>query len=51
MNPLDHTFRRPLACALPPDEFAAFDDPDYVKIVWNLRADPLGSVARGRPKS
>jgi hypothetical protein len=28
--------------ALPPDEFAAFDEPDYVKIVWNLRADPVG---------
>ena len=28
--------------ALPPDQFAAFDEPDYVKIVWTLRADPLG---------
>jgi hypothetical protein len=26
---------------LPPDEFAAFNDPDYVKIVWTLRADPV----------
>lgn len=26
--------------ALPPDEFAAFVEPGYVKIVWNLRADP-----------
>ena len=25
--------------ALPPDEFAAFREPDYVKIVWTLRAD------------
>jgi hypothetical protein len=25
--------------ALPPGEFAAFHEPDYVKIVWNLRAD------------
>ena len=25
-----------------PERFAAFDEPDYVKIVWNLRADPLG---------
>ena len=25
---------------LPPDAFAAFDEPDYVKIVWTLRADP-----------
>lgn len=28
---------------LPPDEFAAFNEPDYVKIVWTLRADPIGS--------
>ncbi len=28
--------------ALPPDEFAIFDEPDYVKIVWTLRADPIG---------
>ena len=27
---------------LPPDEFAAFHEPDYVKIVWTLRADPIG---------
>lgn len=27
---------------LPPDEFAAFDEPGYVKIVWTLRADPVG---------
>jgi len=27
---------------LPPDEFAAFHEPDYVKIVWTLRADPTG---------
>jgi hypothetical protein len=35
--------------AVPPDEFAAFAEPDYVKIVWNLRADPKGdrhSIAR-----
>ena len=31
--------------ALPPDEFAAFDEPGYVKIVWTLRADPLGPGA------
>jgi hypothetical protein len=30
---------------LPPAEFAAFDQPGYVKIVWTLRADPLGSTA------
>ena len=27
--------------ALPPDEFAAFSAPGFVKIVWTLRADPL----------
>jgi hypothetical protein len=30
--------------ALPPDEFAAFHEPGYVKIVWTLRADPTGSA-------
>jgi hypothetical protein len=29
--------------ALGPERFAAFDEPDYVKIVWSLRADPLGT--------
>ena len=27
---------------LPPDEFAAFREPDFVKIVWTLRADAVG---------
>jgi hypothetical protein len=34
---------------LPPHEFAAFDEPGYVKIVWTLRADatsPRDSVFR-----
>ena len=34
---------------LPPDEFAAFNEPDYVKIVWTLRADAVSdttSIAR-----
>jgi hypothetical protein len=31
--------------ALPPETFAAFDEPDYVKIVWTLRADPLRTGA------
>jgi hypothetical protein len=31
--------------ALPPEEFVAFHEPDYVKIVWTLRADPLGDEA------
>jgi hypothetical protein len=29
---------------LPPEEFAAFHEPDYVKIVWTLRADPVGAA-------
>jgi hypothetical protein len=29
--------------ALPPDAFAAFNEPGYVKIVWSLRADPEGA--------
>ena len=31
--------------ALPPAEFAAFSEPGYVKIVWTLRADPVGPNA------
>jgi hypothetical protein len=27
---------------LTPETFAAFNEPDYVKIVWTLRADPIG---------
>jgi hypothetical protein len=30
--------------ALPPDRFAAFDEPGYVKIAWTLRADVLTGV-------
>jgi hypothetical protein len=29
---------------LPPDEFAAFNEPGYVKIVWTLRADPISPI-------
>jgi len=29
--------------ALPPEEFARFDEPGFVKIVWTLRADPIGA--------
>ena len=29
---------------LPPDEFRAFHEPGYVKIVWTLRADPVGDA-------
>ena len=28
--------------AVPADQFAAFDEPGYVKIVWTLRADAIG---------
>lgn len=28
--------------AIPPEAFATFSEPDYVKIAWTLRADPLG---------
>jgi hypothetical protein len=35
----DVTFR-----TLPPDEFAAFSEPGFVKIVWTLRADPIDSA-------
>jgi hypothetical protein len=31
----------PRFVALPPEEFAAFDEPGFVKIVWTLRAEPL----------
>jgi len=30
---------------LPPNEFIAFDEPDYVKIAWTLRADAAGPNA------
>ena len=32
----------PVFRALPPEQFAAFNDPGYVKIVWMFRADPIG---------
>lgn len=28
--------------AVPPDEFASFSEPGFVKIAWTLRADPVG---------
>lgn len=31
--------------ALPPDDFAGFAEPGYVKIAWTLRADPIGADA------
>jgi hypothetical protein len=34
---------------VPPEEFASFSEPNYVKIAWTLRADPAGdgeSIAR-----
>lgn len=30
---------------LPPEEFREFREPGYVKIVWTLRADPVGTSA------
>jgi hypothetical protein len=30
--------------AVSPERFADFDEPDYVKIVWTLRADPIGDA-------
>jgi hypothetical protein len=30
---------------VPPEEFLGWREPDHVKIVWNLRADPLGPRA------
>ena len=32
----------PVFRAIPPEEFAAFNEPDYVKIVWNLRVHGAG---------
>ncbi len=29
--------------ALPPDDFASFKEPGFVKIVWTLRADPISA--------
>ena len=31
--------------ALPPDQFAAFAEPGFVKIAWTLRADPVDDSA------
>jgi hypothetical protein len=33
----------PVFHSVPPDEFASFHEPGYVKIVWNPRADTLGA--------
>jgi len=30
--------------AVPPDQFASFNEPNYVKIVWTLRADPVNGA-------
>jgi hypothetical protein len=30
--------------SLPPDQFLAFGEPGYVKIVWTIRADPIGET-------
>jgi len=31
--------------ALPPDEFAKFNEPGFAKIAWTIRAEPLGPAA------
>jgi hypothetical protein len=31
----------PVFRSIPPDQFAAFAEPGYVKIAWTLRADPI----------
>jgi hypothetical protein len=39
---------------IPPEEFARFNEPGYVKIVWNLRADaidPCRSIARSETRA
>lgn len=33
----------PVFRAIPPERFADFNEPDYVKIAWTLRADPIGA--------
>ena len=33
-----------LSSAASPDEFQGFSEDDYVKIVWTLRADPVGTA-------
>ena len=44
MGAVTHPWKANVAFqALPPDGFAAFNAPGYVKIVWTLRADPIGS--------
>jgi hypothetical protein len=30
--------------ALPPEQFAAFNEPGYVKIAWTIRADPITAL-------
>jgi hypothetical protein len=39
---------------IPAEQFAAFNEPDYVKIVWTLRADaisPYSSIARSETRA
>jgi hypothetical protein len=46
--------RNPVFRALPADQFAAFSEPGYVKIVYTLRADPTpdgGSIFRTETRS
>jgi hypothetical protein len=44
----------PVFRAIPPAEFAAFSEPDYVKIAWTLRANPAsdgGSTFRSETRA
>ncbi len=44
----------PVFRGVPPDEFARFSEPGYVKIVWTLRADPVDqahSIARSETRA
>ena len=34
----------PVFRGIAPEQFAAFAEPDYVKILWTLRADPVGNT-------
>jgi hypothetical protein len=31
--------------SIPPDDFASFSEPGYVKIAWTLRADPMSDAS------
>jgi len=37
--------------AVPPERFATFTEPDYVKILWTLSADPIDTRSGALPQS